>query len=44
MSKTARQLRRFENKAQLLRHIEETTDADMETLWEEYEKQVNQSE
>jgi hypothetical protein len=34
------QLRRFENKAQLLRHISEETDTDIDTLWDEYEAQV----
>ena len=34
------QLRRFENKAQLLRHISEETGRDIDTLWDEYEAQV----
>ena len=34
------QLRRFENKAQLLRHISEETGTDIDTLWDEYEAQV----
>lgn len=34
------QLRRFENRAQLLRHIAEETGTDIDTLWDEYEAQV----
>ena len=34
------QLRRFENRAQLLRHISEETGTDIDTLWDEYEAQV----
>ena len=34
------QLRRFENRAQLLRHIAEETGTDIDTLWDEYESQV----
>lgn len=34
------QLRRFENKAQLLRHIAEETGTDIDTLWDAYEEQV----
>lgn len=35
------QLKRFENKAQLLRHIASTTDADIDDLWDDYDRQVN---
>jgi len=34
------QLRRFENRAQLLRHISAETGTDIDTLWGEYEAQV----
>ena len=34
------QLRRFENKVQLLRHIADETDTDIDTLWDEYESQI----
>ena len=34
------QLRRFENKAQLLRHISEETGTDIATLWKEYEERI----
>jgi len=34
------QLHRFENRAQLLRHISEETGTDIDTLWDEYEAQV----
>ena len=34
------QLRRFENTAQLLRHISEETGTDIDTLWDEYRAQV----
>jgi RNAse (barnase) inhibitor barstar len=34
------QLRRFENRAQLLRHIADETGTDIDTLWDEYEAQV----
>lgn len=35
------QLKRFENKAQLLRHIADETGTDIDTLWDEYEEQVS---
>jgi hypothetical protein len=35
------QLRRFENKAQLLRHISAETGTDIDTLWDKYEAQVD---
>lgn len=35
------QLKRFENKAQLLRHIAETEGVDIDTLWDEYDRQVS---
>jgi len=34
------QLHRFENKAQLLRHISEETGTDIEDLWEQYEEEL----
>lgn len=34
------QLQRFENKAQLLRHISNETGKDLDTLWDEYEAKV----
>jgi hypothetical protein len=34
------QLRRFENKAQLLRHISGETGTDIGTLWDEYDAQI----
>jgi RNAse (barnase) inhibitor barstar len=34
------QLRRFENKAQLLRYIADETGTDIDTLWDEYEAQI----
>jgi len=37
---TKGQLRRFENRAQLLRHISAETGTDIDTLWDEYEAQV----
>lgn len=33
------QLKRFENKAQLLRHIADETGVDIDVLWDEYESQ-----
>ena len=38
--RTGSQLRRFENKAQLLRHIADETGTDLDTLWSEYEAKV----
>lgn len=35
------QLKRFENKAQLLRHIANETGEDIETLWDSYEAQID---
>jgi RNAse (barnase) inhibitor barstar len=37
---TKDQLQRFENKAQLLRHIAEETGRDLDSLWEEYDEKV----
>jgi RNAse (barnase) inhibitor barstar len=37
------QLRRFENKAQLLRHIAAETGTDLDILWDEYETKVEQT-
>lgn len=37
------QLKRFENKAQLLRHISESEGVDIDELWEEYDRQVDRS-
>lgn len=34
------QLKRFENKVQLLRHISEETGTDIEELWNMYEEQI----
>jgi hypothetical protein len=34
------QLRLFETRAQLLRHIAEETGTDSDTLWDEYKAQV----
>jgi hypothetical protein len=34
------QLKRFENKTQLLRHIADETDTDIDVLWSEYERQI----
>ena len=34
------QLHRFENRAQLLRHIADETGRDIDTLWDEYEAQI----
>jgi len=34
------QLQRFENPAQLLRHIADETGTDIDTLWDEYESQI----
>lgn len=36
-----RQLKRFSNKVQLLRHISEEKDVDIDTLWDSYEEQIN---
>ncbi len=33
------QLKRFENKAQLLRHIAEESGVDIDRLWDEYDRQ-----
>ncbi|WP_267900550.1 hypothetical protein [Halocatena pleomorpha] len=33
-------LRRFENRAQLLRYIAEETGTDIDTLWDKYEAQI----
>ena len=38
--RTKGQLQRFENKAQLLRHIAEETGRDLDSLWEEYDEKV----
>ena len=35
------QLRRFENKAQLIRHIAETESVDINDLWDQYDRQVD---
>lgn len=35
------QLKRFENRAQLLRHIAEETGTDIDVLWDQYESQVD---
>lgn len=35
------QLHRFENRAQLLRHIADETGRDIDTLWDEYEAQID---
>lgn len=35
------QLKRFSNKAQLLRYIAAHSDKDIQTLWEEYNKQID---
>jgi hypothetical protein len=35
------QLKRFENRAQLLRHIAAETGADIDDLWEQYDDQLN---
>ena len=37
---TKGQLHRFENRAQLLRHIADETGRDIDTLWDEYEAQI----
>ena len=34
------QLKRFENRAQLLRHIADETGTNISTLWDEYERQI----
>lgn len=36
-----KRLKRFENKAQLLRHIASTEDTDIDDLWKQYEQQMN---
>jgi len=38
------QLKRFENKAQLLRHIANETGADLDTLWDSYDAQISDEE
>ena len=35
------QLKRFENKTQLLRHISAETGVNIDKLWDEYEKQID---
>jgi len=35
------QIKRFENKAQLLRQIHDETGVEMDELWNKYERQVN---
>ncbi len=35
------QLKRFSNKVQLLRHISNETNVDIDTLWDSYDKQIN---
>jgi translation initiation factor 2 alpha subunit (eIF-2alpha) len=35
------QLKRFSNTVQLLRHISETEDVDVNELWEQYHRQLN---
>jgi len=44
MSDTNGQLKRFENKAQLLRHIAETEDVDIDDLWDQYEQQIENND
>ncbi len=36
------QLRRFENKAQLLRHIHNETGTPIEELWDSYDEQLKE--
>ena len=37
------QLKRFENKAQLIRHIHDETDIPIDELWDEYNRQYGSS-
>lgn len=37
----ASQIKRFENKAQLIRHIHQETGVSIDELWDQYEAQVD---
>ena len=37
-------IKRFENPAQLIRHIADETDTSEDELWNEYKRQINNNE